>query len=304
MSAEIEATGSKRTEALTNLEEAAEREARLVESLREAEEAHATEIEAILVAQALRLKDVKVDDLIDPLRAEHEQTLLERLATAAADLEKVHQCHAEAFGELGAEHEVELQRHNGEVERILAKEKQTHEDAPATALAPHTPVISLKENRYVTAQKRLEEAEGALRTARLEHAAASEEVTTDNTAPLKAKNVELSEVIMKTKEEYYNALTKLRQDHCEAIEKQARESSIILEWLKEEHTGQPRVAEPAKEGSPSIPDRSGEGYPRVAGSSLQGHSSEGSQFHPRLRNAQDRTQEGSISNSRVPCFCP
>jgi len=39
MSAEIEATGSKRTEAPTKLEEAAEREAKLVESLRKAEEA-------------------------------------------------------------------------------------------------------------------------------------------------------------------------------------------------------------------------------------------------------------------------
>ena len=70
MSAEIEATGSKHTEALTKLEEATECEARLVESLRKAKEAHTAEVEAIRVnhAQALRLKEVEVEDLIGRLR--------------------------------------------------------------------------------------------------------------------------------------------------------------------------------------------------------------------------------------------
>ena len=48
--------------------------------------------------------------------SEHKQTLLERLAAAVADLEKAHQDHAEAFGKLGAKHEVELQCRNGEIE--------------------------------------------------------------------------------------------------------------------------------------------------------------------------------------------
>ena len=60
--------------------------------------------------------------------------------------------------------------------------------------------------------------------------------------------MELSEAIAKT-EEYYNALTKLRQDHSDAIERQAKESSIPLERLKEEHASQLRVAELAREGS-------------------------------------------------------
>jgi hypothetical protein len=187
----------------------------LVESLRKAEESHAAEVEAIRVehAQALRLKEVEVDDLINRLKAEHEETLLERLAIAAADLEKAHQDHAEAFGKLEAEHEMELRRRSEEIEELLAKEKQTHEESLTAALASHTSAISLKESQYATAQKRLEEAEEALRTAKLEHAAALEKVATDHAASLKVKDVELSETIAKTEEEYYNALTKLRQDH-------------------------------------------------------------------------------------------
>jgi hypothetical protein len=81
----------------------------------------------------------------------------------------------------------------------------------------------------------------------LEHAAALKKVATNHVASLKAKDVGFSEVIMKTEEEYYNALTKLCQDHPEVIKKQARESSITLEWLKE--------STPVSHGSLSSPKK-------------------------------------------------
>jgi hypothetical protein len=77
-----------------------------------------------------------------------------------------------------------------------------------------------------------------------------EKVATDHVASLKTKDVEFSEMIVKTEEEYCNALTKHRQDHSEVIEKQVRGSSIALERLKGEHASQLRVAELAKEGGP------------------------------------------------------
>ena len=150
MSAAIEAIGSKHTEALTKLEEVAGRETKLVESLRKVEESFAAETVALRAehAQVLKAKEVEVDKLINRLKAEHEETLLERLAIAAADLEKAHQDHAEAFGKLEAEHEVELNRHSDAVKGLLAKEKQTHEEALAAALASHTSAISLKVRYY------------------------------------------------------------------------------------------------------------------------------------------------------------
>ena len=104
MSAEIEAIGSKHTEALAKLEKVANLEVELVESLRNAEEGFAAEIEALRAehAQHLEAKEVEVDDLISRLKAEHEEALLEQLAIAAADLEKAHQDHAEAFRKLEA----------------------------------------------------------------------------------------------------------------------------------------------------------------------------------------------------------
>ena len=251
MSAEIEAIGSKHTEVRENLEEVAGREARLVESLRKAEEAHAAETEALRVqhAEALKLKGVEVDGLIDRLKAEHEETLFQRLTTAAADLERVQRDHTEAFGKLKAEHEIELKRRNEEIEELLVKEKRIHEETLAAALASHVSAISLKENQYATAQKRTEEAEQALRAAKLEHSAALESLATDYTATLGAKDTELTETIAKTKEQHYDALTKLRLDHSEAIERQTKDSSIALERLKEEYASQIRVAEISREGS-------------------------------------------------------
>jgi len=153
MSAEIEAIGFKHAKALTKLKKVAEREAKLVESLRNAEESFAADIEALRAehAQGLKAKEVEVDNLISRLKAEHEEALLERLAIAAAGLEKAHQDHAEAFGKLEAEHEVELNHRNDDVKGLLAKEKQTHEEALAAALASYTSTISLKESQHVTA---------------------------------------------------------------------------------------------------------------------------------------------------------
>ena len=110
----------------------------------------------------MKLKGVKVDGLTDRLKAEHEETLFQRLTTAAADLERVQRDHTEAFEKLKAEHEIELKRRSKETEEPLAKEKKIHEETLATALASHVSAISLKENRYATAQKHTEEAEQAL----------------------------------------------------------------------------------------------------------------------------------------------
>lgn len=251
MSAEIEAIGSKHTESLAKLEEVAGREAELVESLRKAEDAHVIEIEALRVqhAEALGLKEIEVDGLINRLKAEHEETLLQQLAIAAADLDKAHSDHAEAFGKLKVEHEVELERRNEEIKGLLFKEKQAHEETLAASLVSHASAISLKESQYATAQKCLEGAEKALRIAKLEHSAVLEKLEADRAATLKTKDTELSGTIAKIKEEHYSAVTKLRQDHSEAIERQTTESSIALGRLKEEHANQLRVSEIAKEGS-------------------------------------------------------
>ena len=281
MSAEIEAIGSKYTEVQEKLEEVAGREARLAESLRRAEEAHAAENEALRVqhAEALKLKGVEVDGLIYRLKAEHEEICFQRLITATADLERVQREHTEAFGKLKAEHEIELKRRSKETEEPLAKEKKIHEETLATALASHVSAISLKENRYATAQKHTEEAEQALRAAKLEHSAALGSLATDHTATLRAKDIELTETIAKTEEQYYNALTKLRQDHSETIKRETKDSSIAFEQLKEEYVSQVRVAEISKEGSLTESQTAQEKcYPRVAGSSLRGNFPEGSQL--------------------------
>ena len=122
MSAEIEAIGSKHTEALAKIEEVAGREAELVESLRKAGETHSADVDALQVqhAQALEMKEAEVDDLINRLEAEHEDPLAERLAIAAADLEKAHKDHAEVFGRLKAEHEAELECRNEVIKDLLA----------------------------------------------------------------------------------------------------------------------------------------------------------------------------------------
>ncbi|KAF9780579.1 kinesin-domain-containing protein [Thelephora terrestris] len=251
MSAEIEAIGSKHTEALAKLEEVACREAELTESIRKAQETHAAEVEALRAqhAEALKLKEVEVDELINRLKAEHEEILLQQLAAAAADLEKAHKDHAEAFGKLKAEHEEELKRRDEEIQELLAKEKQAHEESLAAALASHASVISLKDNQYAAAQKRLEEAEKAVRTAKSEHSTALEVLAADHAVSLKAKDSELSEKVAKTEEEHYDVLTKLRQDHSEAIERQVNEASIAMERLKEEHASQLQVAEISRDGS-------------------------------------------------------
>ena len=154
------------------------------------------------------MKGVEVDNLINRLEAKHENALAERLAIAAADLEKADKDHAEVCGRLKAE----LEPYNEEIKDLLANQKQSHGDALAATLAFHASAISPKENHHTTAQKCLEEVEKALRTAKLEHSTALKTLGTDHAAALKAKDVELSEAIVKTKEEYYNALTKPRQD--------------------------------------------------------------------------------------------
>ena len=144
---------------------------------------------------------------------------------------------------------MESKRRGEGIRDLLSKEKQTHEGTFAAALASHASAISLKENQYATAQKRLGDAEKALRISKAEHSVALETLAADRAATIKAKDTDFSEAIAKTEEENHNALTKLRQDHSEAIERQANESSIVFERLKEEHANKLRVAVIAKESS-------------------------------------------------------
>ena len=180
----------------------------------------------------MKLKGVEVDGLIDRLKAEHEETLFQRLTTAAADLKRIQRNHTEEFGKLKAEHEMELKRQDEEIRKLSAKEKRIYEETLAATLASHVSAVSLKENRYASARKRTEEVEQALQAAKLEHPAALETLTTDHTATLRVKDTELTETVAKTGEQYHNALTKLRQDHSETTERQTKDSLFAFERLR------------------------------------------------------------------------
>ena len=227
----------------------------------------------------MKLKGVKVDGLTDCLKAEHEETLFQRWITAAADLERVQRDHTEAFEKLKAEHEIELKCHSKETKEPLAKEKKIHRETLATALASHVSAILLKGSRYATARKHTEEAEQALQAAKLEHSAALGSLATNHTVTLRAKDIELTEMIAKTEEQYYNTLTKLCQDHSETIKRGTKDSSITFEQLKEEYASQVQVAEISKEGLLTESQTAQEKcYLRVVGSSLRGNFPEGSQL--------------------------
>lgn len=183
---------------------------------------------------------------------EKMKTKEDELSQTLSNLETTH---TEAISLMVAEHQAALSQKDSDLGQLTEKhqtivdalEKDLAASIDSLRLAKEEHAVALKalradHERLMAAQKR--ESEEANHTLSAEHSAAIASLKADHASILKQRETESST----TEEEYYDALTKVRQDHAQSLEKQLSEHNQALDNLREEHASELRTRELAQQG--------------------------------------------------------